>query len=71
MLKYCNIEYLKHRVVFDTEQVDLVICDALNRACVEAAKAIKIPSVITASLAVSPGKVFYYYHILCAHFFYL
>ncbi|CEG77659.1 hypothetical protein RMATCC62417_12372 [Rhizopus microsporus] len=47
-------EYLKHRVVFDTEQVDLVICDALNRACVEAAKATKIPSVITASLAVSP-----------------
>ncbi|KAG1243651.1 hypothetical protein G6F68_015749 [Rhizopus microsporus] len=47
-------EYYKHRDIFNTEKVDLAVCDHFNMACSDAAEAAGLPFVVTSSLAYSP-----------------
>jgi len=57
--KKCNpnhVEYYKHRDIFNTEKVDLAVCDSFTMACSDAAEAAGLPFVVTSSMALSPGK---------------
>ncbi|CEG63378.1 hypothetical protein RMATCC62417_00531 [Rhizopus microsporus] len=47
-------EYYKHRNIIDEKKIDVMLCDHLNMACVEAAKSAKIPSIITLTMALGP-----------------
>ncbi|KAG1153237.1 hypothetical protein G6F46_006623 [Rhizopus delemar] len=46
-------EYYKHRDIFNTEKVDLAVCDHFTMACSDAAEAAGLPFVVTSSLAYS------------------
>ncbi|CEI93939.1 hypothetical protein RMCBS344292_08163 [Rhizopus microsporus] len=47
-------EYYNYRNIIDEKKIDVMLCDHLNMACVEAAKSAKIPSIITLTMALGP-----------------
>ncbi|KAG1227489.1 hypothetical protein G6F67_008417 [Rhizopus microsporus] len=47
-------EYYKHRDIIEQKKIDVMLCDHLNIACVQAAKSAKVPSIITLTMALGP-----------------
>lgn len=51
-----HVEYYEHKLLFESEKLDMAVCGSFTIGCIDAAITSKLPVVITTAMGCFAGK---------------